>query len=465
MSDDGRPNPPRPPNAWIIFRRAMLKVIPPVAPGEPRRSQGEFSRIINVMWRGLNEQSRAYYDRLAEEAKALHRLKYPDYKYRPKKKEEKERLRALEKEKKETAKQLKKTRQVSVSAMPDIPKPAPRLARAAPYYIPDLRYGPGGPSPPLSAASSPSPDPPEASGSASNSLGTTESSASPSPFNAFPSTLLNTPISPLPFPILSLPPVPSAEVATVEDRATEGAPVDDQASDEANNQTSTEWNYFDEQPNEGFSTHAGDDNANIGSSSWNNPSLNDTDVSLMAPQPHLFFNIPQPSMDQVDLWLRENGVNPVDTQLSAANHVEAYQLLDFDPLALSADFNGEIEINVGTLPPLNEAPSYLSPESYGTAQPLQSGDYLGSEQISYPAADYENMNFDFMAYLDGSYVDGSTSALQPVENSIPSSSSYDQPYAPPSGAANSGNRRVAATYRKEHLFAQDHPAQQEVHAL
>ncbi|KAF8894944.1 high mobility group box domain-containing protein, partial [Gymnopilus junonius] len=80
---------PRPPNSWILYRAHALKNLPPPGPGEGRRSQSEVSALVSNMWRHESESTKSHFERLAEEAKAQHKIQFPDYRYQPKKKEEK----------------------------------------------------------------------------------------------------------------------------------------------------------------------------------------------------------------------------------------------------------------------------------------------------------------------------------------------------------------------------------------
>ncbi|KIM45142.1 hypothetical protein M413DRAFT_47178, partial [Hebeloma cylindrosporum] len=82
---------PGPPNSWILYRAHALKNMPPVQPGEPRRNQGDVSQLVARMWREAPDTVRAEFERLAEEAKALHKIQFPNYRYQPRKKEDKER--------------------------------------------------------------------------------------------------------------------------------------------------------------------------------------------------------------------------------------------------------------------------------------------------------------------------------------------------------------------------------------
>ncbi|PPQ78883.1 hypothetical protein CVT26_011705 [Gymnopilus dilepis] len=148
--------PPRPPNSWILYRAHILKTLPPPGPGEPRRSQSEVSAMVSQMWRDESEATKAHYERLAEEAKEQHKIQFPGYRFKPQKKEEKVRIRELMKQQREEEKLAKKARRVGQSAEPTATRASRSfLMPGAPYYNPHTLYNPVGPSPPLSASSSP----------------------------------------------------------------------------------------------------------------------------------------------------------------------------------------------------------------------------------------------------------------------------------------------------------------------
>ncbi|KDE09441.1 hypothetical protein MVLG_00343 [Microbotryum lychnidis-dioicae p1A1 Lamole] len=79
---NGRNQPPRPPNPWILYRSAQIQRLR-ADPRFVKTSQCEVSRLISYMWRDETSESRLKYEQLAAEAKAAHALAYPDYTYRP----------------------------------------------------------------------------------------------------------------------------------------------------------------------------------------------------------------------------------------------------------------------------------------------------------------------------------------------------------------------------------------------
>lgn len=159
-SPDNRPTvqPPRPPNAWILYRSDKLRELPPPAPNQPRRAQADVSKLISHMWKHESEYVRAEYERLADVKKAEHQALYPGYRFQPMKKEEKERLREEKRLEKEKVRANSKRRpRPAPYAPPAMYMPANIPHPLAAYYQapPDALYGPFGPSPPVSAASSP----------------------------------------------------------------------------------------------------------------------------------------------------------------------------------------------------------------------------------------------------------------------------------------------------------------------
>ncbi|KAE8216920.1 hypothetical protein CF326_g9646 [Tilletia indica] len=102
-STDGARQPPRPPNAWILYRAAKSKEfakakggLGSVVDSAPRSSRpsersgqregpgkGALTRTFAEMWRRERADVRRWYEDLAEQKKIDHRQQYPDYRYRP----------------------------------------------------------------------------------------------------------------------------------------------------------------------------------------------------------------------------------------------------------------------------------------------------------------------------------------------------------------------------------------------
>ena len=110
---------PRPPNAWIIYRSDKLQNMPPPPLGQPKPTQAEVSKIIAAQWRAESDDVRALYDQRAETAKAEHARMYPDYRFAPMKKADKDRIREEKRQAKEQERAGRKVR-----------------ARVAPYPLP-----------------------------------------------------------------------------------------------------------------------------------------------------------------------------------------------------------------------------------------------------------------------------------------------------------------------------------------
>ncbi|THV06792.1 HMG-box, partial [Dendrothele bispora CBS 962.96] len=83
---------PRPPNAWILFRSDMSRRVDPNivdSTGRPtRKTQAAVSKEISEMWKNLDAQTRAEYERRADAKKAEHSIQYPNYRFAPVKKED-----------------------------------------------------------------------------------------------------------------------------------------------------------------------------------------------------------------------------------------------------------------------------------------------------------------------------------------------------------------------------------------
>ncbi|KAF9579385.1 hypothetical protein BGW38_004383, partial [Lunasporangiospora selenospora] len=72
-----RLRPPRPLNMWVLFRKDHAKDYPGLTVGKK-------SRKLSEDWKTLPVQIKEEYRKRQIEEEAIHRLKYPDYKYRPK---------------------------------------------------------------------------------------------------------------------------------------------------------------------------------------------------------------------------------------------------------------------------------------------------------------------------------------------------------------------------------------------
>ncbi|KAJ3008188.1 hypothetical protein HKX48_008716, partial [Thoreauomyces humboldtii] len=74
--------PPRPANSFILYRRAKQDEVMKSNEG---MANNEVSRLIGQMWANEQAEIKDLYKSKAEEAKRLHNLTFPDYKYAPRK--------------------------------------------------------------------------------------------------------------------------------------------------------------------------------------------------------------------------------------------------------------------------------------------------------------------------------------------------------------------------------------------
>ncbi|KAF7325613.1 HMG box domain-containing protein [Mycena kentingensis (nom. inval.)] len=72
---------PRPPNAFMLFRADFVRQ--KHVPGTIETNHGSLSKIIGNCWRSLPLPEKHIWEVKAKHAKAEHKLKYPDYKFRP----------------------------------------------------------------------------------------------------------------------------------------------------------------------------------------------------------------------------------------------------------------------------------------------------------------------------------------------------------------------------------------------
>ncbi|KAL0956112.1 hypothetical protein HGRIS_002280 [Hohenbuehelia grisea] len=149
----------RPPNAWILYRADKYKelVRDRKTLHQPPATQAEMSKKLSNLWRHESLEVKQFYEQRADMRKMEHLALYPDYRFQPKSKELKERLKVEQKRERAAARALKaskgKGRRAASSSVP--PPSLPPTAAQPQVFYPQAHYGPQGPSPPLSAASSP----------------------------------------------------------------------------------------------------------------------------------------------------------------------------------------------------------------------------------------------------------------------------------------------------------------------
>jgi predicted Fe-S protein YdhL (DUF1289 family) len=74
--------PPRPPNAFILYRRAKQ---PAILATHRNFTNAEISRYISNCWRNESDEERLAWERYADQKKLEHMQAYPNYVYRPNK--------------------------------------------------------------------------------------------------------------------------------------------------------------------------------------------------------------------------------------------------------------------------------------------------------------------------------------------------------------------------------------------
>jgi hypothetical protein len=80
-----RSHTPRPSNSFILYRREKHIEIMAQYKGVKTLNNNVISKIVANMWRQESPEVKAHFAELADEEKRAHMLKYPDYKYRPRK--------------------------------------------------------------------------------------------------------------------------------------------------------------------------------------------------------------------------------------------------------------------------------------------------------------------------------------------------------------------------------------------
>ncbi|KAJ6497877.1 hypothetical protein C8R45DRAFT_899415 [Mycena sanguinolenta] len=427
--------PPRPPNAWILYRAEKSKII-------GRKAQSDVSKEISAMWKAEPPHIRAEYERRADIKKAEHAAMYPDYRFQPVKREEKERLRDVKKQEKERRKEAQRRGRADPSPAPvAAPQPSRHYALhptlmldpLAPYYQAEQRYGPNGPTPPLSAAPSPT-------ASAVSDLVTSrveESDASPS---THASSYPQTPSSVYESPAL----LPSSFTSS--------------RSPEPDVSQSEQWK---------------------GSQDAQRPSLvmsggNWGDFG-QAPE-FLTINVPQQQLH----WTGQDSSDFSDLHaiLSATGDPSIFELSNFDPQLLLDNPTGPLEVSLGQMdfpfgdpiPNMADLPYYGSQSYAADASPTDFHSDLASlfplMNSSAPTSNDFGGSYNADDFLN---LDGNTSdtALAPaVEQRSPETTPSRPTYVPPSGAAHSSTRRVGGKWRPppESPVEQSPPTSWGVHA-
>ena len=83
-STTGRPHIPRPANCYILFRRELRKAyVPPPGKKADERSRSKFT---SNLWNNMSREEKAPWREKARLIKEAHKIRYPDYRYKPKRK-------------------------------------------------------------------------------------------------------------------------------------------------------------------------------------------------------------------------------------------------------------------------------------------------------------------------------------------------------------------------------------------
>ncbi|KAF9541275.1 hypothetical protein CPC08DRAFT_824400 [Agrocybe pediades] len=161
--------PPRPQNSFMLYRKYMLESGELLLPGETKVRAQIMSKRIGQAWKNARDDVRRTFERYAEEERAVHRERYPGYRYHPRsaaeiawEKEEKQRQREEKKRYKQPRRQRASSNATlspsdasrGASSGTSNIEPSQPHAHRVPLLLPYDSIS--GPSPSLSLASTPS---------------------------------------------------------------------------------------------------------------------------------------------------------------------------------------------------------------------------------------------------------------------------------------------------------------------
>ncbi|KAJ6593691.1 hypothetical protein B0H19DRAFT_1056187 [Mycena capillaripes] len=429
--------PPRPPNAWILYRAEKSKEI-------GRKAQSDVSKEISAMWRTELPHIRAEYERRADIKKAEHAAMYPEYRFQPVKREEKERLREVKKQEKERRKEAQRRGRANPPPAAPAPQPsryyAPNpsliLDPLAPYYQAEQRYGPNGPTPPLSAA--PSPD------SGASDLAQSrveESSASPSvhasPYPQTPSSVYGSPAMP-----------PSSYGASL----TNSQSPEPDPSQVIDTSESTQWKESHSPQRLSLISTSGNWLSGFGGQEQSR-----AQASFRRSR-HEFLSFDLPQTNSMQSWPGQDSseFNDIQAILSATGDPSIFELSNFDPQSLLDHPTGQLEVSLGqmnfpgfedSIPNMSDFP-YYQPYTADIGPTELPGDFTTYFPPMDPptSASHDfggSYNADDFLNFDGNGSDTSSSQSAPAAEE-PSDAA--RPYVPPSGASLSSTRRVGGTW-------------------
>ncbi|KAF4996605.1 hypothetical protein FDECE_12374 [Fusarium decemcellulare] len=88
MKWKGETKIPRPPNAYILYRKERHHLVKKLNPGI---TNNQISQVLGQCWNMETREVRAQYKSMAEAIKKDHREKHPGYQYKPRRPSEKRR--------------------------------------------------------------------------------------------------------------------------------------------------------------------------------------------------------------------------------------------------------------------------------------------------------------------------------------------------------------------------------------
>ncbi|KAG1903020.1 uncharacterized protein F5891DRAFT_112246 [Suillus fuscotomentosus] len=149
---------PRPPNAFMLFRADFVRQ--KHVPGSIETNHGSLSKIIGNCWRALPLEEKRVWEIKAKHAKAEHKARYPEYRFRPVHNKNKEKKKEKATPTAEDERRCEEVAQLLLDGMKGdqlaaairkldenkvhVPTPAYLLRRPSSVPLPDSRFGAAG---------------------------------------------------------------------------------------------------------------------------------------------------------------------------------------------------------------------------------------------------------------------------------------------------------------------------------
>lgn len=149
---------PRPPNAFMLFRADFVRQ--KHVPGSIETNHGSLSKIIGNCWRALPLEEKRVWEIKAKHAKAEHKARYPEYRFRPVHNKNKEKKKEKATPTPEDERRCEEVAQLLLEGMKGdelaaairkldankvhVPTPAYLLRRPSSVPLPDSRFGAAG---------------------------------------------------------------------------------------------------------------------------------------------------------------------------------------------------------------------------------------------------------------------------------------------------------------------------------